>query len=111
MRRAADAGDASSLKAALDWSLEQLGSKLDVLSYNAGRASESFVTGLRLRLSISAVGTLVAGQWFREHARLDRVAKGELPLFLVTGEVLDREPNPEIVSLSAVKAASQTITP
>lgn len=63
-----------------------------------------------LDFKFSAVGTLVAGQWFREHARLDRVAEGELPLFLVTGGVLDKEPNPEMVSLSAVKAASQTIT-
>ena len=115
IHRAADAGDESSLKSALDWCLQQLGGKLDVLSYNAALVSESTVTTLKpesleLEFKVSAVGTLVAGQWFRDNARLDRVAKGELPMFLVTGGNLDKEPNPEMASLSAVKSASQTIT-
>lgn len=64
---------------------------------------------LEMDFKVSAMGTLVDGQWFREHARLGRVAEGEMP-FLVTGGVLDKEPKPEMVSLSAVKAASQTTT-
>ncbi|KAJ5141381.1 NAD(P)-binding protein [Penicillium atrosanguineum] len=91
VHRAADAGDAPALKSALDWCLQQLGGKLDVLSYNAARVSESTVTTLQsdtleLDFKISAVGTLVTGQWFRDNAQLDRVPKG------------------------AVKSASQTIT-
>ncbi|KAJ5290397.1 uncharacterized protein N7443_010650 [Penicillium atrosanguineum] len=115
VHRAADAGDAPALKSALDWCLQQLGGKLDVLSYNAARVSESTVTTLQsdtleLDFKISAVGTLVTGQWFRDNAQLDRVPKGELPMFLVTGGLLDKTPNPEMASLSAVKSASQTIT-
>lgn len=115
VHRAADAGDESGLRSALDWCLQQLGGKLDVLSYNAAIVSESTVTTLKsetleLEFKVSAVGTLVAGQWFRDNARQDRVAQGELPMFLVTGGRLDKEPNPEMASLSAVKSASQTIT-
>lgn len=115
--RTADAGDATSLKAALDWCVEQLGGKLDVLGYNAARVAGSDLTTttpgmLELDFRVSAVGTLVAGQWFMDgNSRTDRVAeKGEWPLFLVTGGVLDKEPDVSLASLSTAKAASQTVS-
>jgi hypothetical protein len=37
---------------------------------------------------VSAVGTLVTGQWFAKHANTSRLIKGEYPLLLVTGGVL-----------------------
>ena len=38
----------------------------------------------------SAIGTLVAGQWFAKNANTSRVKEGEYPLLLVTGGELDR---------------------
>lgn len=116
--RTTDAGDAASLKATLDWCVEQLGGKLDVLNYNAARVAASDITTttpevLELDFRVSAVGTLVAGQWFMNgNARTDRVAKkkGEWPLFLVTGGALDKEPEASLASLSTAKAASQTLS-
>ncbi|PYH40419.1 NAD(P)-binding protein [Aspergillus saccharolyticus JOP 1030-1] len=115
VHRAADAGDPASLTCALDWCLQQLGGTLDVLSYNAARVSNSSITELtpeelELDLRVSAIGTLVAGQWFRAHARVESVADGEWPLYLVTGGVLDKHPDPSVASLSIAKAASQTVS-
>ncbi len=114
--RAADASDPATLKATLDWCSQELGGKLDVLSYNAARVAVSRVTELTVDelvqdFSVSAVGTLVAGQWFADgNANVDRIAEGEWPLLLVTGGGLDKEPVPVLASLSTVKAASQTIS-
>ncbi|RAH47304.1 NAD(P)-binding protein [Aspergillus brunneoviolaceus CBS 621.78] len=115
--RTADAGEPASLTAALDWCLQELGGTLDVLCYNAARVTVTDITSTRPEelqedFKISAVGTLVAGQWFagENHARVDRVAQGEWPLFLVTGGTLDKEPQPIFASLSSVKAASQTLS-
>src|SRR4051812_10746936 len=113
--RSADAGDSASLKAALDWCVEQFQCKLDVLNYNAAHVAESNITDLTLAMleldfRVSAVGTLIAGQWFTENARLDYVSMGEKPLFLVTGGVLDKEPQLVFSSLCAAKAASQTLS-
>lgn len=115
--RTADAGDAASLKATLDWCVEQLGGKLDVLNYNAARVAGSDITTtppdmFELDFRVLAVGTLVTGQWFTDdNARTDRVAeKGEWPLFLVTGAVLDKEPDVSLASLCTAKAASQTVS-
>ncbi|PYH79254.1 NAD(P)-binding protein [Aspergillus uvarum CBS 121591] len=115
--RTADAGEPSSLKAALEWCLQELGGPLDVLCYNAARVTVTDITTtspeeLQEDFKVSAVGTLVAGQWFAEcnRARVDRVAQGEWPLFLVTGGILDKEPQPIFASLSSVKAASQTLS-
>lgn len=114
--RAADAGEPAILKATLDWCVQQLGGKLDVLSYNAARVAPSNVTEMTVEeldqdFKVSAVGTLVAGQWFSSgNARGDRIAEGEWPLFLVTGGVLDKEPEPTVASLSCAKSASQTLS-
>jgi NAD(P)-dependent dehydrogenase (short-subunit alcohol dehydrogenase family) len=113
--RTADAGNPDSLTAALDWCAQQLGGKLDVLNYNAAHVAESHITEvtpemLELDLRVSALGTLVAGQWFTRNANTDHVPKGELPLFLVTGGILDKEPQVAFSSLSAAKAASQTLS-
>ncbi|KAJ5928879.1 hypothetical protein N7466_007835 [Penicillium verhagenii] len=113
--RAADAGDPTSLKAALDWCADQFQSKLDVLNYNAAHVSESDITNLtpeelEADFRVAAVGTLVAGQWFTKNARLDNIQKGERPLLLVTGGALDKDPQPIFSSLSTVKAASQTVS-
>lgn len=51
----------------------------------------------------------MAGQWFTKNARLDYVPKGEYPLFLVTGGIIDKDPQLVFSSLSAAKAASQTL--
>ncbi|OJK05183.1 hypothetical protein ASPACDRAFT_74700 [Aspergillus aculeatus ATCC 16872] len=111
----ADAGDPASLTSALDWCLHQLGGTLDVLSYNAARVADSSIATLtpeelELDFRVSAIGTLVAGQWFRGHARVEGVSQGEWPLFLVTGGVLDKHPDPSVASLSIAKAASQTVS-
>ncbi|RAK76229.1 NAD(P)-binding protein [Aspergillus fijiensis CBS 313.89] len=111
----ADAGDPASLTAALDWCLHQLGGTLDVLSYNAARVADSSIATLtpgelELDFRVSAIGTLVAGQWFRGHARAEGVSQGEWPLLLVTGGVLDKHPDPSVASLSIAKAASQTVS-
>lgn len=114
--RATDAGEPAALKATLDWCVQQLGGKLDVLSYNAGRVAASHVTELSVDeleqdFKVSAVGTLVAGQWFADNnANVNRIAEGEWPLFLVTGGVLDKQPEPTAASLSCVKSASQTLS-
>ncbi|KAH8433424.1 uncharacterized protein LDX57_011058 [Aspergillus melleus] len=113
--RTADAGNPESLTAALDWCTQQFGGKLDVLNYNAAHVAESHITELtpemlELDFRVSAIGTLVAGQWFMRNANTDHVSKGEWPLFLVTGGVLDKEPQMVFSSLSAVKAASQTLS-
>lgn len=113
--RTADAGNIDSLTTALDWCAQQFGGKLDVLNYNAARVADSHITEvipemLELDFRISAVGTLVAGQWFTRHANTDRVPQGEWPLFLVTGGTLDREPQIACSSLCAAKAASQTLS-
>ena len=114
--RPADASDPTALKATLEWCAQELGGKLDVLSYNAARVAPSNVTELtpdelEQDFRVSAVGTLVAGQWFADgNANVDRVAEGEWPLFLVTGGNLDKEPETYVASLSSVKAASQTLS-
>lgn len=114
--RAADASDPAILKATLNWCTQELGGKLDVLSYNAARVAVSHVTELSVDellqdFSVSALGTLVAGQWFSDgNANVGRIEEGEWPLLLVTGGALDREPVPALASLSTVKAASQTIS-
>jgi hypothetical protein len=83
---------------------------------------------LEADFKVSAVGTLVTGQWFATHANTSRVGEGEYPLFLVTGGVLHQvgvlspiepmsvwladnhqHPAPSYASLSAVKSASQNI--
>ncbi|KAJ5219467.1 uncharacterized protein N7498_001566 [Penicillium cinerascens] len=61
-------------------------------------------------LKVSAVGTLVAGQWFAQNARVDRVAQGEYPVFLVTGGLLDKNPVPFFSALSISKSASQNVS-
>jgi NAD(P)-dependent dehydrogenase (short-subunit alcohol dehydrogenase family) len=113
--RAADASDSTALKAALDWSVEQFQCKLDVLNYNVARLIETNILDvtpeeLELDFRTSAVGTLVAGQWFAKNARLDFVSQGEKPLFLVTGGVLDKAPMLDFSSLCTAKAASQTVS-
>ncbi|KAE8365649.1 hypothetical protein BDV27DRAFT_126570 [Aspergillus caelatus] len=114
--RAADASEPETLKATLDWCVQQLGGKLDVLSYNAARVALSNVTELTVDeldqdFKVSVVGTLVAGQWFSNgNAKVDRIAEGEWPLFLVTGGVLDKVPEQTLASLSCVKSASQTLS-
>ncbi|OJJ71763.1 hypothetical protein ASPBRDRAFT_43142 [Aspergillus brasiliensis CBS 101740] len=113
--RTADAGDPDSLTSTLDWCAQQLGGKLDVLHYNAAHVAEPHITEvtperLNLDFQVSAVGTLVAGQWFTRHANTDRVSHGEWPLFLVTGGTLDKEPQMAVSSLCAAKAASQTLS-
>ncbi|KAJ5664129.1 hypothetical protein N7507_004860 [Penicillium longicatenatum] len=110
-----DTSDPSSLKTALDWCVEQFQCKLDVLNYNAAHVSETNIMDLSpealdLDFKIAAVGTLVAGQWFTQNARLDRVAHGEYPMFLVTGGLLDKNPPPMFASLSVSKSASQNVS-
>ncbi|GKZ16500.1 hypothetical protein AbraIFM66951_000272 [Aspergillus brasiliensis] len=113
--RTADAGDPDSLTSTLDWCAQQFGGKLDALNYNAAHVAASHITEvtpemLKLDFQVSAVGTLVAGQWFTRHANTDRVSNGEWPLFLVTGGTLDKEPQMAFSSLCAAKAASQTLS-
>ncbi|KAB8230253.1 uncharacterized protein BDW43DRAFT_285956 [Aspergillus alliaceus] len=114
--KVSDAGDPEALKATLDWAVREFGGKLDVLSYNAARVAPSDITEttpeeLQQDFKVAAVGTLVAGQWFAAgNARTDRIAEGEYPLFLVTGGILDKEPEQSVASLSTAKAASQTVS-
>ncbi|KAI9155024.1 Diacetyl reductase [(S)-acetoin forming] [Paramyrothecium foliicola] len=114
--RAADASEPTTLKATLDWCVQELGGKLDVLNYNAARVAPSTVIDvtpeeLEQDFKVSVVGTLVAGQWFAGgNANVERVAEGEWPLFLVTGGILDKTPEPTLASLSSVKSASQTLS-
>jgi hypothetical protein len=93
--------------AALDWVTSEIGKGPDVLCYNAASVGSSDLMSLKpetisTEFSISAVGTLVAGQWFSQNANKEYAAKGEWPLFLVTGGVLDKHPMPSYSSLSAV---------
>ncbi|KAJ5766321.1 uncharacterized protein N7511_003937 [Penicillium nucicola] len=111
----ADASDTTALKAALDLTVEQFQCKLDVLNFNVARVAETNILDvtpeeLDLDFRISAVGTLVAGQWFTRNARLDFVSTGEKPLFLITGGLLDKAPGLEFSSLSTAKSASQTVS-
>ncbi|KAK6193010.1 hypothetical protein LQW54_012894 [Pestalotiopsis sp. IQ-011] len=119
--READASSPDALQAALDWARDSLGGILDVLNYNAARVADSKITDLtpsefELYVRVSAVGTLVAGQWFTRNVRKDFIRRsqdqhtsgGEYPLLLITGGVLDKHPEPTLASLSAAKAASQT---
>lgn len=113
--RTADAGNPNSLTTALDWCSQQFDGKVDVLNYNAARVTASHITDLttevlELDLQVSAVGTLVAGQWFSRNANSGNVSNGEWPLFLVTGGTLDTEPQLAVSSLSVAKAASQTLS-
>ncbi|KAJ5752132.1 hypothetical protein N7520_009049 [Penicillium odoratum] len=71
--RTADAGQPASLEAALDWSVQQIGGKVDVLNYNAAHVAPSDILNLTPEVleadfRVSALGTLIAGQWFVEHA-------------------------------------------
>ncbi|KAF4553724.1 Short chain dehydrogenase-like protein 60 [Elsinoe fawcettii] len=109
---AADASNTTSLLAALD-ALKTKLSHVDVLIYNAARVQpvpllttspDVFLDDFR----ISAIGTLVAGQWFATNAPSS--TDGAKPLFIVTGGVLDKEPNAFVSSLTAAKAASQAIS-
>lgn len=89
--------------------------KLDVLSYNDAHVSKINIMDLTPEIlesdfKVSAVGTLVAGQWFAQNARVDRVADGEYPVFLVTGGLLDKSPVPVSSSLSISKSASQNVS-
>ncbi|KAM3066072.1 hypothetical protein ACMFMG_010591 [Clarireedia jacksonii] len=112
---AADAAVPASLTAALNWASSQISSgKIDVLLYNAARVAPTPLLTLDPNVlvqdfNISAVGTLVAGQWFMEHANKSYLKEGEYPLFLVPGGLLDKQPIPDLASLSAVKSASQNL--
>ena len=91
---AGDAGDAMALTRALDDAKSALG-PIDVLCYNAARVGpDDLLTVspevLAQDFQVSAVGTLVAGQWFAKNANTSRVSHGEYPLLLVTGGVLHK---------------------
>lgn len=109
--QAADAGNAASLESALDTLATKLGG-VDVLVYNAARVGPNDLMTTNPEVfeqdfKTAATGTLVAGQWFSKHAN---TASDTRPLLIITGGVLDREPNADYASLSAVKAASQSIS-
>ncbi|ESZ92833.1 hypothetical protein SBOR_6787 [Sclerotinia borealis F-4128] len=109
-----DASIPSSLLSALDWGAEQVGGMVDVLCYNAARVAPSPILELRPEVlvqdfGITAVGTLVAGQWFMNHANTAHINSGEHPLFLVPGGMLDKYPDPQISALCATKSASQCL--
>ncbi|CAD6449253.1 695590b4-8ac1-4182-91f1-cd436e9fafe5 [Sclerotinia trifoliorum] len=109
-----DASIPSSLIEALDWATEQIGDKIDVLCYNAARVAPSPLLDLKPEIlvkdfNVSATGTLVAGQWFLNHANKSYIPEGENPLFLVPGGLLDKYPDPNIAALCASKSASQCI--
>ncbi|KAF7507059.1 hypothetical protein GJ744_010987 [Endocarpon pusillum] len=111
--KAVDAGDAGALLQALEASKKELGS-VDVVCYNAARVGyDDLMTVkhevLEADFKVSAVGTLVTGQWFAENANTSKVGDGEYPLLLVTGGLLHQHPMPSMASLSAVKSASQSI--
>ena len=110
----ADAGDPTSLTNALNDLKQQLGGKLDVLVYNAAHVRPSDLLTLDQKtleqdFKTSALGTLTAGQWFSANANANAFTTEERPLLLITGGVLDRNPNKDYASLSAAKAASQAI--
>lgn len=48
---------------------------------------------LEADFKVSAVGTLVTGQWFAENANTSKVSDGEYPLLLVTGGLLHQVPS------------------
>lgn len=48
---------------------------------------------LEADFKVSAVGTLVTGQWFAKNANISKVSDGEYPLLLVTGGVLNQVPS------------------
>ncbi|OBT65297.1 hypothetical protein VE03_04604 [Pseudogymnoascus sp. 23342-1-I1] len=114
LTREADASEPSSLLSALDWAASQLGSKVDVLCYNAAIVGAMDLMTLSpevltAEFKIAAVGLLVAGQWFPKHANKDHIPTGEYPLLLVTGGVLDKNPMSTYSSISATKSASQNL--
>lgn len=47
----------------------------------------------------------MARQWFTKNARLDKVSVRELPLFLITSGILDKELDVTVTALLATKAA------
>ncbi len=47
---------------------------------------------LEADFKVSAVGTLVTGQWFAENANTSKVGNGEYPMLLVTGGILHQVP-------------------
>ncbi|KAG4028335.1 hypothetical protein MFRU_022g00550 [Monilinia fructicola] len=109
-----DASIPSSLTEALNWAAEQVGGKVDVVCYNAARVAPSPLLELQPEtlvqdFNITATGTLVAGQWFMNHANTSHLDEGEHPLFLVPGGMLDRYPDPNISALCATKSASQCL--
>ncbi|KAF7928084.1 uncharacterized protein EAE97_009882 [Botrytis byssoidea] len=109
-----DASIPSSLHKALDWAAEQVGGKVDVLCYNAAHVAPSPILELKPEVltqdfNITAMGTLVAGQWYMNHANTSHIPQGEHPLFLVPGGLLDKYPDPNISALCATKSASQCL--
>ncbi|KAF7927748.1 uncharacterized protein EAE98_006130 [Botrytis deweyae] len=109
-----DASIPSSLHKALDWAAEQVGGKVDVLCYNAAHVAPSPILELKPEVltqdfNITAMGTLVAGQWYMSHANTSHIPQGEHPLFLVPGGLLDKYPDPNISALCATKSASQCL--
>jgi len=56
---------------------------------------------LEADFKVSAVATLVTGQWFAKHANTSRLSEGEYPLFLVTGGVL---PQVRLVSSTQLRS-------
>ena len=48
---------------------------------------------LEADFKVSAVGTLVTGQWFAENANTSKVSGGEYPMLLVTGGLLHQVPS------------------
>jgi NAD(P)-dependent dehydrogenase (short-subunit alcohol dehydrogenase family) len=111
----ADVSDSQILISALDWAAEQLGGSVDVLAYNAANVGPcdlmtANAEDMDLEFKVTAIGTLLAGQWFVRHANTSRISEGEYPVFLVTGGVLDKHPYPSYSVVSATKSASQNIT-
>lgn len=76
---AGDASIPSSLHKALDWAVEQLGGKVDVLCYNAAHVAPSPILELKPEaltqdFNITALGTLVAGYvCFLHHQSKSRI--------------------------------------
>jgi NAD(P)-dependent dehydrogenase (short-subunit alcohol dehydrogenase family) len=112
--KAVDAGNAAALVQALEESKSELGS-VDVVCYNAARVGEwdrdspSWMPTTKLTrvqgaddlmtlksetlgtdFKVSAVGTLVTGQWLARNADTSRVSSGEYPMLLVTGGLLHK---------------------
>ncbi|KAB8294237.1 hypothetical protein EYC80_009669 [Monilinia laxa] len=109
-----DASIPSSLTEALNWAAEQVSGKVDVVCYNAAHVAPSPLLELQPEtlvqdFNITATGTLVAGQWFMNHANTSHLDEGEHPLFLVPGGMLDRYPDPNISALCATKSANLSL--